>query len=85
MGQLKLITAHSAPSLRCHCSPQRPLLQFPGHLLWVICAATTILGFSAHALGKAAISRVIFLASNVKMGLDQKQNRFSQRSPPQQL
>ena len=45
----------------CHCSPQGPFPQFPGHLLRVtFCAATAVLGFSAHALSKASVSRVIF-------------------------
>lgn len=75
MGQLRLFTAQSAPRLRCHCSPQGPFPQFPGHLLWVtFCAATAILGLSVCTLSKAAISRIIFLACDLKMELDEKQN-----------
>jgi len=44
---------------------------------------SAVLGFSP--LSKDAISTVNFLACDVKMELDQKQNLFSQRSPTQQL
>lgn len=40
---------------------------------------SAVLGFSP--LSKDAISTVNFLACDVKMELDQKQNLFSQRSP----